>query len=192
MMPKNLSSFELVFPGSLLCTEEEFAPGPNTQTDDFGNISSSVVGIPVFDLNRRTVLVEKKTRALSPLQVGSTLIGKVVLVKDNAAVIEALKAEKNGAQQAVPSVTIAIPVSRIDRAFVASAKQKFKIGDIIVGMVEKVLPWGIDLGTASPEFGVVKAFCGTCKESLHVSGRTLSCSACGKVEYRKLSEAYLL
>src|SRR3989344_6089817 len=141
---------DVVFPGQVLCAEEEFAPGFFAQGDETGNVIATVLGEAVFDSKRRTVGIEKKTRAVLPLRAGAIMHGKVVLVKDNAAIVEAIFAEHNGVEQAVPNSTIAIPVSRIDMGFVQSARQKFKVGDIVVGVVEKVAPWGIDLNTSYP------------------------------------------
>lgn len=192
MQAKRSGSIQLVFPGSVLCTEEEFAPGSNTGLDEEGNVLSVSTGVPVFDSNRRTVSVEKKGRNIQPLQPGATLIGKVVLVKDNAAVIEAISAFKNNAEMVVPNATIAIPVSRMDQFFVESAKQKFKAGDIVVAIVEKVFSWGIDLNTASPQFGVLKSFCSNCRTPLMMDGGQLKCPECKRIETRKMSSAYEL
>lgn len=183
-------SVEIVFPGSVLCTEEEFAPGFNTQLDAEGNVVSTAVGKPVFDSQRRTVGIEKWTRNIQPIQPGAILIGRVVLVKDNAAVVEAISGQKNGVEMVQPNVTTAIPVSRMDRSFVESAKQKFKVGDIVVGLVEKVESWGIDLNTSSPEFGVLKAFCSRCRSALQLEERQLKCPHCKNLEFRKISSAY--
>lgn len=190
MQSKKSGLEKLVFPGMVLCTEEEFAPGANTQLDAEGNVVSTAVGMRVFDSKHRTVGVEKRTRNIQPVQPGSIVIGRIVLVKDNAAVVEPLTAQKNDAQMVMPSVTTAVPVSRMDQSFVASAKQKFKVGDIMVGVVEKAVPWGTDLNTASPQFGVLKAFCSRCRSVLQLAGRQLKCTRCGNLEFRKVSSSY--
>jgi exosome complex component CSL4 len=80
----------------------------------------------------------------------------------------------------------------MDRSFVASAKQKFKVGDIVVGLVEKVESWGIDLNTSSPQFGVLKAFCSKCRSALQLEARQLKCTNCKNLEFRKVSSGYWL
>jgi exosome complex component CSL4 len=189
-MPVKKNASGLVFPGSVLCTEEEFAPGSNAFSDETGNIISTAVGEPVFDSKKRIVTIERRTRSILPIQPGSVLVGKVVLVKDNAAVIEPISSQKNGMEVVHPNSTVAIPVSRMDRAFVESAKQKFKAGDIVVGLVERVERWGIDLNTSSTQFGVLKAFCTRCRSPMRLEGRQLKCTKCGNAEFRKIASSY--
>ncbi|MBU0635528.1 exosome complex RNA-binding protein Csl4 [Candidatus Micrarchaeota archaeon] len=182
----------LVFPGALLCTEEEFGVGFNTQTNVDGQVFSSTVGTPIFDSKNRIVRVAQKTRTIQFLQPRSIIKGRVVLVKDHAAIIEILSAEKNGVIQVIPNVTAAIPVSRMDQEFVRSAREKYKVGDLVSAIVEKVVPWGIDLNTQFFEFGVIKAFCSRCRQPLRAIERQLKCTSCGNIEYRKLSKEYSL
>lgn len=180
----------VVFPGSVLCTEEEFAPGINTTVDSNGSVVSVTTGTPRFDSVKREATVVPGFRSFQLLQPKSTVIGRVVLVKDNAAIIEPIVAERNGVPQAFAALTMAIPVSRIDRGFIRSAKDCFKVGDVIVGLVERVMPWGVDLTTDGLDWGVLCAFCSRCKNPLTLSGRQLVCPVCKNTEIRKISSQY--
>lgn len=182
----------MVVPGSVLCTEEEFAPGLNTLGNENGEICSISVGVPSFDHAHRIVSVQSKSRLVQPLQAGSKIIGRIVVLKDNIALVEILSAFKNDVEQAVPNSTAGIPVSLIERGFVRSAKDRFRLGDIVAAKVEVVKPWGIDLSTNFAEFGVVKSFCGKCKSPLVLKGQELKCVACNRLENRKVSSEYVL
>jgi exosome complex component CSL4 len=83
-------------------------------------------------------------------------------------------------------------VSRVDTGFVKVLSEKFKIGDIVKARVDEIYPFGLELSTADPSLGVVKAFCAKCRQPLHLFGAMLKCLSCGATERRKISSDYVL
>jgi len=85
-----------------------------------------------------------------------------------------------------------LPIRNVSRQYVESLRDNFRIGDLIKAKIARAGPLGIDLTTAEPGLGVIKAFCTRCRHPLHLFGRTLKCLGCGHTERRKVSKDYLL
>jgi len=183
---------DLVFPGSVLCTEEEFEAGANAYALQTGDVVSSVVGRADLDAGQHTANVSPTGRSVIPLSRGALIRGKVVMVKDNVAVIEIHSAQKEGVACAIPNTTAAIPVSQIERGFAKTAKDYFKIGDLVSAEVTKIAAYGIDLATQAPELGVLKAFCDKCRKPVSMPGEELRCANCGFALHRRVSSEYWL
>ncbi len=183
---------EFVFPGQFLSTAEEFTPGENTFEDDSGNISSTTIGKVVFNENEREVSVFKNGRQIKPIEIGSIVIGVVVLVKEKMAIINLLKAEKNGVERICSESNAFLAIARVSSRFVSKLNEELKIGDIIKAEVIAVTRYSIDLTTAKPNLGVIKAFCSKCRKQLHLFGMQLKCINCGRIEKRILSNEYSL
>ena len=49
---------------------------------------------------------------------------------------------------------------------------------------------GVDVSVNSPECGVVKAFCSSCRSGMDLKNGGLICSNCGRKESRKMSSEY--
>ncbi|MDO8624747.1 MAG: exosome complex RNA-binding protein Csl4 [Candidatus Diapherotrites archaeon] len=179
----------VVSAGSVVGIEEEFASGPNTFVDDEGNIVSQVAGVLVQNDTTRVLEVVTR-RNLLPMGIDAQVVGQVVMVTDHAAVLDVWEATNGSRAVAVPNVTCAVPVSKCDSSFVKSVHDKFHEGDIVIGRVASVSPWGIDLSTQRPDMGVLNAFCSSCRQALRLVGNDLKCDACGTVESRKISSDY--
>lgn len=179
----------VVLPGDFLSTEEEFSPGKNA-FDSGGDIYSKVAGIPETDAKRKEIAV-KPFSEIRQLKPGSIVLARVSLVKENS-VIADLCLEAGATERVVlaPS-TAMIPVRNVSQEYVESLKEYFKVGDLIKAKVTKILPDGsIDLCTNEPELGVIKAFCGKCRQPMHLSGTMLRCLNCGASERRKIAKEY--
>ncbi|MFH0955428.1 MAG: exosome complex RNA-binding protein Csl4 [Candidatus Micrarchaeota archaeon] len=191
-MKAKVSKKQVVFPGSVLCAEEEFEAGSNTAVLSTGDVVATMVGETELDSGRHTASVKATTRQVIPLERGAIVNGKVVLVKDNVAVVEIKSAEKNGCTCAISNVTAAIPVSQIERGFAKTTKDYFKVGDLVKAEVGLIAAYGIDLVTQAPEYGVVKAFCEKCRNPVRLIGEELRCTNCGFKLFRKTSTDYWL
>ncbi len=181
---------EMVYPGSFLSTEEEFVPGKNAYSDEEGNVTSTTVGEKDLDMETREANVINKTKIVKPLDVGSTVIARVSLVKDNSAMVEILSAEKDGEERKVLKAYASIPVSSISTEYVKSVKDMFRVGDFVRARVAKVVPWGIDLDTRDREMGVIKAYCIECRKPMKMFDGSLKCPNCGASSPRKVSADY--
>lgn len=183
---------KLVMPGQFLATEEEFLAGSNTFSNDNGRVYSDSVGIAEFDNLKHEVLVQKKSRIVKVAGVGSTVFARVMLVKDNAAVLELLNAEFKGEERRLLQSTGTVMVSRVANAFVRNLRDCFKIGDLVKAKIVEANSYGIELSTNEPTLGVVRAYCTNCRKELGLFAGKLKCTNCGSLENRKLSGEYSL
>lgn len=182
----------MVFPGEFLTTEEEFASGQNTFTDDDGSVRADSVGVPIVNEARREIEVGKKARIVKAAGVGSTVFGRIMLVKDNMAVIELLSAESNGEPRRLLFSSGSVMVSRVSQNYVKNLRDEFRIGDLVKAKIIEVSNYGIELSTSDRGLGVVKAYCSNCRQEMGLFAGKLRCIACGSMERRKLSESYML
>lgn len=183
---------ELVVPGDLVAVAEEFVPGQNAFEDSQGRILASAVGVTAPNERERKIDVKPKTRKVIPLEKESIVLGRVVLVKKESAVLELFEARKDHEPRIILIAVGAVVIRRTSRAYVKNLEDEFKIGDIVKAYVADITPYSIELGTDRAGFGVIKAFCSQCRQPLQLFNRTLKCLHCGQTEKRKISEEYLL
>ncbi len=178
----------LVFPGQFLAVEEEYASGANTYLDEEGRVFSQALGVPTFDEHNHEVNVQKIAKPVVPLDIGSIVLGKVALVKDNMLVLELLRAEKGGVPRKILQGSASVMISRVSPNFVKSLDDLFCIGDLVRAKVVEVNPYGVELATAEPMLGVVKAYCSNCRFALEEFEEILKCANCNAVEKRKMAK----
>ena len=185
----------MVFPGSFLGTEEEFLPGENC-FEQSSSVYSDSIGKEHFDFDEKVVSVKKLSPDVSMLSIGNVVHAVVVLVKDQACVLEILEMEdlqKPGKKVVSGSKSSVLPVFSVMNSYVKFMSDYFKIGDIVRARVEKISPTGIELETkSSPGLGVVMAYCVSCRSALKLVEAELKCSNCGSNERRKISADYSL
>lgn len=180
-----------VFPGQFLTVEEEYLPGHNTFEQN-GKIFSSSTGKASFDDERKEVSVHSSHEKLKVIDPATIVIGQVILVKDSFVVMNILEAEKDGEARKVLDPNSTIFVSRVSQSYVKSLYDMFKIGDLVKAKVTEVTPTTIELATNENQLGVIKAFCGQCRQPMMLVSSQLKCKECGSVENRKLSDDYIL
>jgi exosome complex component CSL4 len=186
------SKEELVMPGKFLTTEEEFLPGSNTFDDKEGNVYASSMGKVEFDNAKKEVKVNTKTRTVKPIDVGSIVVGKVSMVKEQVIFIDILEAYNNGEPRAITNSFGTLHVASASMGYVNKMSELFRAGDIVKARVVEVNPYSISLTTKESFLGVMKAFCVKCRKPLGLFGTSLKCTACGNAETRKLSMDYVL
>ena len=181
----------LAFPGQFLTVEEEYFPGHNTFEEN-GKIYSAATGKASFDEEHKEVHVNPGAEKLILIDPGTTVIGQVILVKDSFVVMNLLEASKGGERRKVLDPNATIFVSRVSQAYVKSLYDMFKIGDLVKAKVTEVTPTTIELATNENQLGVIKAFCGQCRQPMMLFSGQLKCKECGNVESRKISDDYSL
>lgn len=186
---------KLVYPGSFLGTEEEFLPGENCFEQSNGIYSDSV-GKEKFDFEEKVVNVKKFSPNVSMLSTGNMVHAVVVLVKEQACIMEIVEMyDPNNPQKKVVSgsKSSVLPVFSVMNSYVKFMSDYFKIGDIVKARVDKISPTGIELETKSnPGLGVIMAYCVSCRQALKLVEGELKCSNCGSNERRKISADYAL
>lgn len=180
----------LVFPGDKLAMAEELLPGAGA-TDANGTIVSTVMGI--FQVNKKEASAHVQPVTSTPvvLHQGDTVICEVKHVMDKLVLVDVLHVAGKH-RQITGDKDAAIPVPDIAKAYVTSAKDKFKIGDMVRATVTQAGA-NIRLSTAGKNLGVIKAYCTQCRTELEVAtGKKaeLECPRCGNLEERHIAADY--
>ncbi len=179
-------SKKMVVPGEVVGTSEEFLPGEGTFEED-GKIISSNLGIVKYDENDMTV----RTEPLNPIVTvknGDIVIAEVSAVRETMVVVDIKKVE--GKNRAVTGETMGtIHVSKASQGYTKDLKREFRIGDFIRAKVMQAKP-SIQLTTAYPEYGVIKALCTRCRSPMVRKGTMVYCPNCERTETRKISSMY--
>jgi len=181
---------ELVFPGTLLGTAEEFAPGPNAYEHESGSVRADAIGVKELDEKNHEVRVQKLSNVVKPLEKGSIVRVVVMLVKEKMVMVEMREATKDGEPRKILNSFASIPVFNVSTRFVERLSDLFRVGDIVEARVAEITPYGIDLTTRDPELGVLMGYCIKCRGRLRLSADQLTCEACGNVERRKIAANY--
>jgi len=179
-----------VLPGDALSTEEEFEPGANAFAED-GNIFASAGGTVTVDAKHKLIGVQP-AKHIKQIQPGTIVFATVVFVKESSVIVSLLPDKEKNERLVISQSSAMLPVRNVSRDYVENLRDCFRIGDLIKARVTKASNLGVDLATAEPELGVVKAFCVKCRHPLHLFGLSLKCLNCGNSEQRKTSKDYLL
>jgi len=184
---KENAASELVLPGDLLGTAEEFVPGRGTY-EDHGRIYSSLLGHRHIDPRDKAIRVD----ALHPVpKVGEEDIvyARVDEVKSAMAVCTVLSLASG--RRPVPGAPEGtVHISKAKDGYTESLADAFQSGDILLARVLQSHPT-IKLTTASPNLGVVSSRCQVCHALLERGTKDqLHCPRCGNVETRKLAQNY--
>jgi exosome complex component CSL4 len=180
----------LVFPGDKLATAEELLPGRGT-ADINGNIIGTMMGMFQMDKNHTVAEVKPVTSIPVELHEGDTVICEVKHVMDKLVLVDVLHVAGTN-RHITGDKDGAIPVPDIAREYVASAKDKFKIGDITRAKVTQAGA-NIRLTTIGKNLGVIKSYCTDCRAPLiqpKEKGTKLECPRCGHPEERQIAVDY--
>lgn len=183
---------KLVYPGDFLGYEEEFLAGIHTYADDEGKVYSDSVGFKDENAEEHEVNVNSLKGDVKIIEKGCIVTGIVYLVKTHGVVIELKMAELNGKKRVVHDSMASLAVFNISREYVKSTEDMFRVGDIVKAKVIDVSPYGIELDTKFPEYGVIKAFGKKSRMPLHLISGKLRDPLTGDTETRKISSEYLL
>lgn len=179
---------QFVFPGMEIGFAEEFIPGEGTYEED-GKIFASVTGAVVVDPKERKISVSPKTSTIPILKNGDVVIGAIVDVKQQLAIVDVLKLKGN--DRALPgSISGTIHISQVRDSYVADISREFRGGDIVEAVVVNADRMSIQLSTVGKDLGVLRAFCFSCNTPLRKHDTKLKCDYCGRVELRRLSPDY--
>jgi len=176
-----------VLPGDEICVIEEFLPGPGTFEFE-GIVRSALVGTTYIDEVTRIVHVKPLKDLTRFPTKGSTVIGIVVLVRDEFAIVKVV-GDVKGVNYS-PAYTGILHISQASETHVKDLYEVIRVGDLIKAKVLNGEP-PYNLTLREPRLGVILAFCGNCGSKLVKSGpTTLKCKVCGRVEKRKVSIDY--
>ena len=180
------SKKKVVLPGEVVGTSEEYLPGEGTFEED-GKIISSRMGVVRYDEKDMTVSTEP-LNPINSIKKGDVVIGEVTGVKETMVIVDIKKVE--GKDRSITGETMGtIHVSKASQAYVKDLRREFRIGDIVRAKVIRAKP-SIQLTTAYPEYGVIKALCTRCRSPMVRKGTMVYCPKCERTETRKISSLY--
>jgi len=185
-MPKKAYEDKDVYPGEKLAVIEVLENGSGAYQND-GEVRSSELGRAHFDLAKKKVSVEKKTRELVLPKKGSVVIAEAgsVMRRDARVDIKMI----NGNLIHVPFTGV-IHISDAGRGFVKDMANAIRNGDMIKAVIINTSNLMIQLGIGGPEYGVVYAYCSRCGTVLQKQDNRLHCPKCDRTERRKMARTY--
>ncbi len=185
-----VKSGDMVFPGDFLAVSEEVLPSEGTYDED-GKIKSLVVGEVSRDDRNKSIKVISKLNTPPTLKRGSRVIGEVIDVRGQRALVRIHSIKGN--RRALATYFVGgVHVSQARKGYLSKLTDAFRIGDIVEARVTKIMGLdGIDLQTSGRDLGVIKAMCTRCRHFMEMNGRDeVRCPNCKKREKRKLSVNY--
>ena len=176
-----------VLPGDDICVIEEFMPGVGSFSRE-GVVRAAWIGFTTADLATRTVHVKPAHKYPLIPERNSIVVGVVVLVKDEYAVIKIFEDLKGN--KYLTGFTGVLHISQASDTHVKDLYEVVRVGDVVKAKVlNNHPPYNITI--REPKLGVVLAFCGNCGSILKKAGSNmLKCNRCGRMERRKLSIDY--
>ena len=177
---------KMVLPGDEIAVAEEFEPGEGTYERN-GKVFAATPGVLMLDPQNRVARV----RAFNPpaeLKIGDIVYGAVDDIRGMMATASVL-AIHGRSRQISGETQGTIHISNVSEDYTEDIHDKFRLGDIIRAKVIQVKP-SVQLTTAEPTLGVVKALCSVCRGPLELRGRDLYCPRDERTEQRKIATDY--
>lgn len=183
-------SGDFVLPGDLLGVSEEFVPAEGAY-DDNGDLKAMIVGTVSLDDKNKRIFVVPKTDTPPVLKKNTTIVGQIMEVRGQRALVK-IHYIKDNSRKLVVSFVGGIHVSQAEKGYLAKLTDAFHIGDIIEARITKVVGLdNIDLKTSQKDLGVVKAMCTRCRHFMKQTGKNeVTCPNCDNKEKRKISVNY--
>lgn len=179
---------EFSTPGKLLGTEEEFVGGEGVYGEE-GRLHSLCTGYASTD--KEKVISVKPSNAVSRMvSPGMVVYGRVEDIFEPIALVKIIPVEQGGVRQTQGDYFSVLHVSNIKKDYVESVRSEVRVGDIIKAVVLEIRRGEVYLDMRNPDYGVVKAYCSRCRNTLYLKDRVLVCHNCGNREGRKLSKEY--
>ncbi|RAP45750.1 MAG: hypothetical protein BZ135_05185 [Methanosphaera sp. rholeuAM6] len=178
---------DLVLPGEILCTYEEYIPSSWTYVEE-GFIKASINGRIQINKKEKTISVSS-INAPDSLKIDDYVVGHITEVKQNKALVT-IKMIKGKNRDLITGYKGYIHISKANEDYISSLHDLFKIGDIVEAKVINIYgPEYIDLSTSQKDTGVIKAMCVNCRKFMKLVDGKLVCE-CGKVDSRNISSNY--
>jgi exosome complex component CSL4 len=177
---------KIVLPGDEIAVAEEFEPGEGTYERN-GAVFAATPGMLILDSQNRVARV----RAFNPpaeLKVGDIVYGVIDDIRGMMATAS-IQAIHGRSRQISGEAEGTIHISNVSEDYTEDIHDKFRLGDLIRAKVIQVKP-SVQLTTAEPTLGVVKAICSVCRGPLELRGRDLYCPRDERTEQRKIAADY--
>ncbi|MCE5297192.1 MAG: exosome complex RNA-binding protein Csl4 [Euryarchaeota archaeon] len=175
-----------VVPGEEVAEVEEYIPAEGTYEED-GKVLAALYGELELDTEEKTAVVRAKN-PMTNLHLGDLVFCTVSDVRASMAICEVISVEGKK-RELTGDTNGTIHVSKMSAEYVQDATREMRPSDIIRAKVIQVRP-SIQLTTAGPHLGVIKALCRKCRRPLVRVDKGLYCNNCERPDYRKLSDDY--
>ncbi len=177
---------KMVLPGDQIAVAEEFEPGDGTY-ERGGLVFASTPGVLQLDEQNRVARV----RPFNPpaeMRIGDIVYGAVDDIRGMmaTATVNAIHGRDRGISGENNGT---IHISNVSEEYTEDIRDMYHLGDLIRAKVIQVKP-SLQLTTAEPDLGVVKAYCGVCRGPLELRGRDLYCPRDERTERRKFTRDY--
>lgn len=183
-----VESGDFVLPGKDVGFSEEFIPGEGTYEEE-GKIFASVTGSVNVDLDERKITVNAEPGVPPVLKDGDEVIGVIVNLKPQVAVVEVVKMRGN--KRGLPKRTSGgIHISKLRNSYVSEISKELAVGDIILAKVVNVNRLPMDISIIDKGLGVIKSYCEKCNIPLVLEENKLVCSECNRKVSKKISTEY--
>ncbi|MDE1797984.1 MAG: exosome complex RNA-binding protein Csl4 [Candidatus Micrarchaeota archaeon] len=177
---------KFVLPGQEIGTEEEYVAGVGTYVEN-AKIYAALTG-QLTEENRTLSVVPK--RRLSPMAVGTEVIGQIDNISDPVALVVVEPQGTEATRFGTSSAYCILHASYVKRGYVKSVRDELRIGDIIRARVTEFKNGEYHIATDDEHLGAIKAFCASCRHPLEKKPTGLQCPNCGRRENRKLADDY--
>jgi exosome complex component CSL4 len=186
---EQINSGDLVVPGEVLCTIEEFIPSAGTYVDEKnGLILASTVGNVNIDAKTKRISVVAKNKPIEPVK-GAIVLGKISDAKKQ--LVELVIGKINSEELHTP-ISSTLHISCVSESYTESMNDAYRVGDIVKAHIIDDTRVPVYASTVGSQFGCILARCTRCGAILKRKGRsTLKCPDCDNIERRKISEDYL-
>jgi len=178
-----------VIPGQKLCIIEELSPGRGTYEDEQGVVRAAIPGIAKIDLLNYVVEVKGKSAEQELPSPKDIVIGYVLGMRDEVAMVKILKGIHNTLKGAV--FTGALHISQASpRGYLSSLYDGYRPGDLVKLKMLGGPPYV--LSAKGNRLGVILAQCSNCGSTLYLTREGfLKCKTCGHKEERVVSTDYV-
>ena len=175
-----------VYPGDKLAVIELLQGGPGAYQIE-GDVRSEELGTAHFDVDKRMVQVEKKTRELVLPREGLEVVAEAGSVMRRDARVDIFIID---GRMITKPYTGVIHFSGVERDFSKDMNMAVRNGDIVKAKIINTKNRIILLSITGPEYGVVYAYCSRCGTLLEQQRGRLRCPGCDRVERRKIAKTY--
>ncbi len=177
---------KLVLPGDQIAVAEEFEPGEGTYERN-GLVFAATPGVLRLDEQSRVARVQPFNPP-AELQAGDIVYAVIDDIRGMmaTATVNAI----HGRERQISGETDGtIHISNVSEEYTEDIRDMYHLGDIIRAKVIQTKP-SVQLTTAEPDLGVVRALCGICRGPLELRGRDLYCPRDERAERRKVARDY--
>ncbi len=175
-----------VLPGDEVAEAEEYLPAEGTYEEN-GKVFSALKGVLELDDKEKVAKVVAENPMVT-LNIGDEVFAEITDVRASMAIAEVVIV--NGKSRNITGDTNGtIHVSKLSQEYVQDVGREVRPSDIIRAKVTQVKP-SVQLTTAGPHYGVVKALCRKCRHPLLKVERGLYCNTCDRSDMRKLADDY--